>query len=273
MPSSLKTKKMTFIEICIWFNIPHFEHFVGKHQQILFLFFFSNRITTLMGSRTLGLLLSTWTTPSVLVLLRLQLQARPRPQAPVPLLAQAHEHKKTGKALRRLPLPLPRPQPQHPPHLRNNLCSPFCCAWSLHRPALRLLILRQTELLVGPVGPSPPLSLAPRQGRARPPIIPLLLLYRPPLSPQSAHGMCSLLAWSCLTMEARGAAGDYRGEGTDKRTRVTRSWRCWSAYLNNEKVYIVCYCFWLFQSSSSRTLYGLLLGEVSDVMKNDGYYK
>lgn len=225
-----------------------------------------------MGSHTLGLLLSTWTTPSVLLLLLLQLLAlpRPRPQAPVPLLARAHEHKKTGKALRRLPLP--RPQPQHPPHLRNNPHSPFCCASSLHRPALLILILRQTELLVGPLGLYLSLSLPLwPQGRAEPGL---------PSSPSSSstghlsspsQPMRYALSWPRAAWPCKcggGPSGDYRCEGMDKRNKMTRSWRCWYASLNNEKVYIVCYCFWLFQSSSSITLCGLLLGDVSDVMKN-----
>lgn len=85
-----------------------------------------NRTTTLTGSRTPGLLLSTWTTPSAPVRPPLRPQPRPRlpppPLPPVPLQEQAREHKRTGRAQRRS-LP-PPPPPQRPPRLRSNLPLP-----------------------------------------------------------------------------------------------------------------------------------------------------
>lgn len=111
---------------------------LGWYQTRLFFtdityFPLPNRTTTPMGNLTLVLLLSTWTTPSVLVLLLPRLLAPTRTQTqtrtqPSPLLAplphQAHEHKKTGRAPRRLLLPQPRYQ--RPRHRKNNPPPSLC---------------------------------------------------------------------------------------------------------------------------------------------------
>lgn len=120
-----------------------------------------SRTTTHMGSPTLALLLSTWTTPSVLVLPLPQLQVllRPQPQVPILLLGRAREHKRTGKALRKWPPHLP----QGLSRLRSSALFPP----AVPRASIVLLsfhILWSTELHLGP------LSLAPGQGRARSPI-------------------------------------------------------------------------------------------------------
>lgn len=192
-----------------------------------------NRTTTLTGSRTPGLLLSTWTTPSAPVRPPLRLQARPRlpppPLPPVPLQEQAREHKRTGRAQRRsLPLP-PPPPPQRLPRLRSNLPLPSCAV-------PRASIVPLSPLAGSHLSLS--LSLAPGQGRAWPLLSPLSPL------PPTACGRRSPLTWGRLTVR-QGPVLGCRGEGVDKssnneKNKFTRSWRCWCACLHDEKVYIVC---------------------------------
>lgn len=190
-----------------------------------------NRTTTLTGSRTPGLLLSTWTTPSAPVRPPLRLQPRPRlpppPLPPVPLQEQAREHKRTGRAQRRS-LP-PPPPPQRPPRLRSNLPLPSSAV-------PRASIVPLSPLAGSHLSLS--LSLAPGQGRAWPLLSPLSPL------PPTACGRRSPLTWGRLTVW-QGPVLGCRGEGVDKssnneKNKFTWSWRCWCACLHDEKVYIVC---------------------------------
>lgn len=133
-----------------------------------------NRTTTPMGSPTPVLLLSTWTTPSVLALLLPQLLAptrtptRTQPSPLAPHLHQAHEHKKTGRAPRRWLQPPPRYQRLH--LQRNKTASPRCAS-SLHRSALLPLIFLVNRAPQWSSVPYLCLCLwAPGQGRARPPL-------------------------------------------------------------------------------------------------------
>lgn len=164
-----------------------------------------------MGNLTLVLLLSTWTTPSVLVLLlpRLLPPIRTQPSPlQAPLLRQAHEHKKTGRAPRRSLLP--QPQYQRPRHRKNNAPLPLLLClkpppfWS---PSCHVSAQQGSSVGLCPLSLS--LSLAPGQGRARPPL------------PSVCVG--------CRTVW-QGPAGGCRGHGADegstKESKFTQSLQC-----------------------------------------------
>lgn len=217
--------KFTVEERLKSFNILSFSHFVTKSLTNAH-FFFPNRTTTPTGSRTRGLLLSTWTTPSVLARLLLQLQARPRPRVPVPLLAQAREHQRTGRAPRRMLHP--QPPPQRPLHLRNNLPS------AVPRASIVLIIFSLFSKLSSSSGLSvslagPKVGLSQASHRTPPTLLQATSL------PHPAYGRRSSLAWSSAWRRACSWL-QRRENGQDKENA---SWRCWHAYLNNNKVYIV----------------------------------
>lgn len=176
-----------------------------------------NRTTTPMGNPTPVLLLSTWTTPSVLVLLLPQLLAptrtlpRTRRSPPARPLHQAHEHKKTGRAPRRWL----RPPPRYRLHLQRNKTSSPCCASSLHLSALLPLMFLVNRAPRWSSVPSLCLRLWP-QARAEPD--------NP--SHQSESGA---LTWGCRTVwqgPASGCRGHRADQSSPKETEFTQSLRC-----------------------------------------------